>query len=50
MRKDGYYWVKLNGKWIIGFFENNLWAFVDSGYWVRELDLEEIDEKEIKKQ
>lgn len=50
-RELGFYWVKVEGKWVIGEFGSDSWYFTDPmldrpGGWYDE-DLDEIDEVKL---
>lgn len=56
MREEGYYWVKWDGDWHIGYFRPNrsgnpsawtLTAYVNDSWWLYDSDFESIDEKRL---
>jgi hypothetical protein len=46
MREEGYYFVKIHNKWVIGWYfpEDTCWNFVGSSDYV-DLDFQEIGQK-----
>ena len=54
MREDGYYWIKADGVWVIGYWNKEGWGYrwsdgkVDfMAKWVKDSELDEIDERRI---
>lgn len=49
MRQSGYYWVKFNGKWIIGEWNRYvmIWSICGSDRILLDGELSEIDERPI---
>jgi len=52
MREEGYYWVKLDGDFIIGYYSKrfNDWEIVGNKRFMGETRFSEIDEKQIKRE
>lgn len=46
-RKQGYYWIKRQGEWCIGYYDGNYWKRIGTDLDYTDHDLEEIDETQI---
>lgn len=53
-RETGYYWVKFENDWCIGFYNNQErifpWTFVANDFSFKENEIEEIDERPVIRQ
>lgn len=49
-REPGYYWVKLNNKWIVAYWMAKEWWIAGSYNGASDNDLDEIDERRIERQ
>ncbi len=49
-RKNGYYWVRYNGEWIVGEFYSGHWGLTFFSRWLYDKDFTKIDERKIVRQ
>ncbi len=49
MREEGYYWVRVGGQWIVGFYGNDQWILMASLRLFDSSYFDEIDERKIER-
>lgn len=48
-RESGYYWIKLHGEWMIGYYSHSEWNIYENFATFDDEELDEIDENRIKR-